>query len=195
MTQQHTSLTASAAAFAARAHDGQFRTGTKFPYSTHPLGVGQLLREYYPSKPELEAAGYLHDVVEDTKYTYMDIRDRFGDRVALLVDGVTSRSPDWRGGPNKDITWSIEDRMKDPDVARLKSADVLDNVRDTIRGLEKGHDVWSRFRAGTRKAEYWRKISNVADSVIAGEPLSADLRAAVTMVESLRDPQPIEKLP
>lgn len=193
MTLQHTSLAAAAQTFAERAHEGQKRTGTQFPYMTHPTGVGHLLRQYYPNKPELEAAGYLHDTIEDVEWvTFMVLVERFGTRVAVLVDGVTSRPPSWRGGPDGTLRWSIEDRMKDPDVARLKAADVLDNVRDTIRGLEKGHDVWSRFRAGRRKAKYWRKISDVADSIIPGEPLAADLRAAVTMVEGM--PGPILKV-
>lgn len=188
MTQQrqHDTLVAEAHTFAERAHEGQKRTGTQFPYMTHPTGVGHLLRQYYPNKPELEAAGYLHDTIEDVEsITYQILVARFGLRVANLVDGVTSRPPNWRGGPLGTITWSIEDRMKDPDVARLKAADVLDNVRDSIRGLEKGHDVWSRFRAGRRKSEYWRKISRRADEVIKGEPLAADLRAAVAKVDML----------
>lgn len=174
---QHSTLAAAAAAFATRAHEGQKRTGTQFPYVTHPLGVGHLLRQYYPEKPELEAAGYLHDVVEDTKVRPHEIERRFGTRVAILVDAVTSR---------RDDEHRVAVRMSlDPDVARLKAADVLDNVRDSIRGLEKGHDVWSRFRAGRGKLQYWQMLSGVASVAIVGEPLAADLRAAVERVAEL----------
>lgn len=182
-TPQYSTLPASASAFAARAHEGQLRTGTRFPYLVHPLGVGHILREHYPNNPLLEAAGYLHDTIEDVKWvTYMTLVEKFGERVAWLVDSVTRRPPNWRGGPDGSVTWSLEERMRDPDVARLKAADVLDNVRDSIRGLQKGHDVWSRFHAGRRKADYWWTVSDVVGTVIPGEPLAADLRTAILFV-------------
>lgn len=182
--RQNDTLAARAATFALRAHDGQYRKGTKFPYASHPIGVGHLLRDYYPHNEDLEVAGYLHDVIEDTEYTYMDLFERFGERVAWLVDCVTHRPPGWRGGINKDITWSLEDRMKDPDVARLKAADVMDNVRDTIRGLQKGHDVWSRFRSGERKSTYWQNLSTIVSDRLPGEPIASDLQYTVEMVKT-----------
>lgn len=58
------------------------------PYMIHPLSVAVILAEI---RTDLEsiAAGLLHDVVEDTHCTREDIITRFGDEVALLVDGVT----------------------------------------------------------------------------------------------------------
>lgn len=184
MTRQHDTLVAAAHTFAERAHEGQKRTGTQFPYITHPTGVGHILRQRYPANPELEAAGYLHDTMEDVEWvTYLVLVERFGERVAWLVDSVTHRPASWRGGPDKSVKWDLKERMTDPDVSRLKSADVLDNVRDSIRGIEKGHDVWSRFRAGRKKVVYWRSIAETAAIVIPGEPLVADLMAAIRTAE------------
>lgn len=154
---QHFTHAGAAASFAVRAHDGQVRTGTQFPYAVHPLGVGHILSELYPDNDELEAAGYLHDVVEDTDVTIEDIEDRFGPDIAILVAGVT------RTGPH----WHLDPYLANGDVVRLKVADVLDNVLDTIRGLHKGHDVWSRFRKGRAKVNYWKSIFEIAVDTLA----------------------------
>ena len=75
--------------FAINAHMGQIRKSEPDkPMIMHPIGVGMLLEEYgYDEK--IVAAGYLHDVVEDTKYTIFDIKKEFGDEVANLVMGAT----------------------------------------------------------------------------------------------------------
>ena len=72
---------------AVKAHGDQRRKSGE-PYIIHPLWVAIILADLEMDK-ETIAAGMLHDVVEDTKFTEEDIRREFGDEVALLVDGVT----------------------------------------------------------------------------------------------------------
>jgi len=73
--------------FAAKAHEGQFRSSGQ-PYIIHPLAVSFILLELGMDTDTICAA-MLHDVVEDTNTTLNDIQKRFGQDVAMLVDGVT----------------------------------------------------------------------------------------------------------
>jgi guanosine-3',5'-bis(diphosphate) 3'-pyrophosphohydrolase len=69
------------------AHSGQYRQSGE-PYITHPLAVAKLLAEWHLDAQALMAA-LLHDVVEDTGTTKVEISRKFGKAVAELVDGVS----------------------------------------------------------------------------------------------------------
>jgi GTP pyrophosphokinase len=73
--------------FAEQAHSGQ-RRASEEPYITHCVAVAAILAEMRVP-PAVVIAGLLHDIVEDTNRTQVDIRREFGDEVAHLVDGVT----------------------------------------------------------------------------------------------------------
>src|SRR5437667_4242260 len=70
--------------------DGQTRASGD-PYLVHPLEVACVLAEM-KMDPAAIAAGMLHDSVEDTSVTIVDIRKEFGEQVAHIVEGVTKIS-------------------------------------------------------------------------------------------------------
>ena len=76
--------------FAAMAHAPQKRK-TGEPYILHPIAVATIVAEELMMEANVVMAAFLHDVVEDTPYTIEDIRERFGDDVAFLVDVVTKK--------------------------------------------------------------------------------------------------------
>jgi RelA/SpoT family (p)ppGpp synthetase len=73
--------------YAVLAHDGQSRASGE-PYVVHSVEVARMLAELGLDYHTV-AAGFLHDVVEDTDWTINDVRQRFDEEVAKLVDGVT----------------------------------------------------------------------------------------------------------
>ena len=73
--------------FGAKAHAGQ-RRKTGEAYITHPVAVAQELADMRLDAQAITAA-ILHDTVEDTSASLSDISERFGEEVALLVDGVS----------------------------------------------------------------------------------------------------------
>jgi GTP pyrophosphokinase len=77
----------SAYRFSAEAHEGQFRK-TGEPYVSHPVEVAKILTEWHLDSQALTAA-LLHDVMEDTEVTKVELTERFGRMVADLVDGVS----------------------------------------------------------------------------------------------------------
>ena len=76
--------------FSLKHHTGQSRASGE-PYLVHPLQVALVLADMVLD-PVAVAAGLLHDSVEDTSVTIVDIRKEFGEQVAHLVEGVTKIS-------------------------------------------------------------------------------------------------------
>jgi len=74
-------------AFSEHAHAGQFRKSGE-PYITHPLAVASILSQWRIDAQGL-AAALLHDVMEDTSVTKIEIESSFGKPVADMVDGVS----------------------------------------------------------------------------------------------------------
>lgn len=74
--------------FATAFHEGQKRKYTGEPYIAHPAAVAAILRAH-PRTPEMLAAAWLHDVVEDTSATLFDVRSKFGGLVAMYVEALT----------------------------------------------------------------------------------------------------------
>lgn len=87
LNDEHAVFVKKAYEFARHAHREQYRKSGE-PYIIHPIQVAGILADL-EMDPSTVAAGFLHDVVEDTDVSLADIKNAFNEEVAMLVDGVT----------------------------------------------------------------------------------------------------------
>ncbi len=118
--------------FALSRHHGQLRKSGE-PFVFHPLEVARILADEGLS-PETVIAGICHDLLEDTGCDQSELRDRFGDDVALIVEGVTKinrAAPRGSVQRRKSATYRklILAAADDARVLVVKLADRLHNVR------------------------------------------------------------------
>src|SRR5246127_4936599 len=117
--------------FSQKNHAGQHRASGE-PYLVHPLEVALVLAEMKMDSVAV-AAGLLHDSVEDTSVTIVDIRKEFGEQVAHIVEGVTkigqidfsSREEQQAENLRKMMLAMVDDIR----VVLIKLADRLHNMR------------------------------------------------------------------
>ncbi|GAA2387594.1 GTP pyrophosphokinase [Nonomuraea africana] len=105
------------------------------PYITHPLAVATILAEL-GTDDETLCAALLHDTVEDTAYSLDELRADFGDKIALLVDGVTKLDKVKFGdaAQAETVRKMVVAMSRDIRVLVIKLADRLHNMR-TMRYL------------------------------------------------------------
>jgi (p)ppGpp synthase/HD superfamily hydrolase len=118
-----------ALAFAEQAHASidQRRKHTGEPYIVHPMAVAELVRSV-PHTPEMIAAAYLHDVVEDTPVTINQIETEFGKKVADLVGWLTDVSTPEDGNRQTRKMLDLQHASQAPAEAKtIKIADLIDN--------------------------------------------------------------------
>ena len=140
--------------FATKAHEGQFRKGTKCPYIVHPLEVGKIVSTMTDDE-EVISAAILHDTIEDCEGVTKDVlEEEFGKHVADLVAQESE---------NKTKTW-IERKgetvchMKDAprEVKMIALADKLSNLRDIDRDyIQMGEELWNKFHMKKKKMIGW----------------------------------------
>ncbi len=117
--------------FAASAHEGQARKSGE-PFVKHPIEVCLILAELHLDTATLKAA-LLHDVVEDSTHGLTEVRERFGDEVAELVDGVTKLGridfETLSEAQSESLRKMLIAMAKDIRVILIKLADRLHNMR------------------------------------------------------------------
>ncbi len=118
-------------AFTVLQHEGQKRASGE-PYIIHPLEVAQVLAELKMDSTAI-AAGLLHDAVEDTDVTSVEIAKRFGDQVAHIVEGVTKldkiKFANREEHQAENIRKMLLAMVTDVRVVIIKLADRLHNMR------------------------------------------------------------------
>lgn len=153
--------------FAINAHRGQVRKSEPDkPMIFHPINVGHILKEYGYDE-NVVASGFLHDVVEDTKYTFDDIKRVFGDDIVSLVYGASE--------PDKSLEW--EDRKKHT-IESIKEMDLRHKAvicADKISNLEDLNNIFgktgkvdfSAFKRGFYDQQWY--YTSVYEALVEGE--------------------------
>ncbi|MDY5987049.1 HD domain-containing protein [Sporofaciens sp. SGI.106] len=158
--------------FAVEVHKGMVRKGERSPYILHPMEVASIASTMTKDK-EIMAAAALHDVVEDAGVLLDVLKERFGDRVAELVE---SESEDKRNDRPPEDTWQLRKQeslnvlkeSKDMGVKILWLSDKLANMRSFYRNyLKNGNALWKDFnQKDPRKQEwYYRSVSEAVSEL------------------------------
>jgi (p)ppGpp synthase/HD superfamily hydrolase len=173
--------------YAARVHAGQKRKGTA-PYIAHLMGTAALTLEYGGDEDQAIAA-LLHDAPEDQggRERLNDIREKFGEHVALIVEGCTDsweqpKRP-WRERKENYIR-HLPDAH--PDVLLVSCADKLYNTRAIIKDFRlHGDALWQRFN-GKKDGTLWY-YRTLADLFlkISSMPIAQEFGRAVEELEGL----------
>jgi uracil-DNA glycosylase len=182
-----------AVAYARTIHADQVRKGTRIPYVAHLLSVAALVIEDGATDEDLVIGALLHDAAEDCggRPRLEDVRSRFGDAVAAVVEGCTDTfedpKPPWR--PRKEayiehLRGAIARR--EPFVA-VSLADKLHNARAILADLrELGPAMFQRFTAG-RDDQLWYYRSLV--EAFRGHPsrMADELERVVAQIGTLAE--------
>ena len=124
-------LVSAAFELAESCHRGQMRKSGD-PYLVHPLRVARMLAGLGLDAPSV-VAGILHDTVEDSELTVLELTERFGREVAMLVDGVTKlgKVPYMSRRENQAVSFRklLVAMSRDIRVLLVKLCDRVDNMR------------------------------------------------------------------
>jgi (p)ppGpp synthase/HD superfamily hydrolase len=178
--------------YAAILHSGQLRKGTATPYISHLLMVTGIALEHGADEDEAIAA-LLHDAVEDAggKPRLADIRRRFGEPVATIVDGCTDADvipkPEWSERKRQYVAHVRQEQ--NPSVLLVSASDKLANMRSILGDYhEIGEALWGRFNGG-REGTFWyyRTMANVfiENEQMPSASLAKELACAVSDLETL----------
>jgi guanosine-3',5'-bis(diphosphate) 3'-pyrophosphohydrolase len=124
-------------ATAAHAAVGQLRKYTHEPYIVHPAEVVSILKTR-PHDPEMVAAAWLHDVVEDTGVSIEVIRAEFGSKVSDLVGWLTDVSrPEQGNRATRKAIDRAHTAAAPAEAQTIKLCDLISNTRSIVEHDEK----------------------------------------------------------
>lgn len=132
--------------YAINCHRGQLDDDGRDYFTAHCLVVGKTL-EAIGCNPEVVAAGYCHDVLENTKVTYKELRGKLGETVANLVLEVTHE------GTDDNIGYYFP-RLKSREAILIKFADRLSNLSRMSSWDKKRQEHY------LKKSRFWKTSPN-----------------------------------
>jgi (p)ppGpp synthase/HD superfamily hydrolase len=173
--------------WAATLHRSQERKANATPYVAHLLAVAGLVLEHGGDEDEAIAA-LLHDAIEDQggHATRLQIAERFGPRVAAIVEGATESdlqpTPPWRARKEAHLASLAQ---ADRSVQLVAAADKLHNARSLIADYGRlGEAIWSHFRGG-KTGTLWYYRAAAAALPNAPAELLAELESTIARLERL----------
>ena len=125
---------------AAHAAVGQTRRYTNDAYIVHPYNVALIVADTVNATPEMVAAAFLHDVVEDTKITHTDIHISFGADVSTFVRYLTDNKVVGGNRASRKALDRARLAAAPPAVQTIKYADLIHNA-ESIFAYDKGFAV------------------------------------------------------
>ena len=150
-------------------HQEQLRKGdVPLPYATHLMSVMMIVRDYTNDEDTLVAA-LLHDTLEDTDYTYEELVDDFGEKVAEIVRAVSepqSTALDRMPWIEVKKTYAKQLRKGPKEAVLVAAADKIHNFRSVIDEYYDNHNGFLRD-FGTNldnKLEAYQNIANAINS-------------------------------
>ena len=138
-----------AIAFARISHKGQMYGD--FPYTYHLKKVSDTLLKFSVLDPQMHAAAWLHDVVEDTEVEIDEVEMIFGKRVADIVYKVTNESGRNRAERHKKTYHKIKSCNY---ALQLKLADRIANTEESIRTKSSLLQMYKKEYEGFRNVLY-----------------------------------------
>jgi len=172
--------------YASNLHAKQKRKGKGVPYISHLMGVAAIVLEQGGTENQAIGA-LLHDAVEDQDVTVEEIRERFNDEVAEIVEGCTdsdtSPKPPWRERKEKYIAHLSG---AGPSVWLVAAADKLYNARTILEEYRNvGESLWERF-TGRKDGTLWyyRTLAKTFREIYPS-PLTDELGRVVSELEQL----------
>ncbi|QCO57129.1 bifunctional (p)ppGpp synthetase/guanosine-3',5'-bis(diphosphate) 3'-pyrophosphohydrolase (plasmid) [Pseudorhodobacter turbinis] len=184
-------------AYGLRVHDGQFRHSGE-PYFSHPVAVAAILTEQRLDDATIITA-LLHDTIEDTKATYSDVAELFGEEVAELVDGVTKLTnlqlSSTQSKQAENFRKLFMAMSKDLRVILVKLADRLHNMR-TIKSMrpdkqaQKARETMEIFAplAGRMGMQWMREeLEDLGFRVLNPEARNSIIRRFITLQREAGD--------
>ena len=176
--------------FATERHAGQLRKGTALPYILHPLETLQILSEMQADM-DLQIAGVLHDVLEDTNTTLEELISLFGEDVASLVNHHSEdKSRSWA---ERKTTAVLAVKQADERIKMLILADKLSNLRAISRDYAAlGDALWERFNAPKEKQAWY--YNGILDALSDLQQYTETAQAYRELTEHYKDAFVIYKI-
>jgi (p)ppGpp synthase/HD superfamily hydrolase len=175
-------LTQRALKFAAERHHGQRREADDAEFILHPLEVAQLLRgRGYPDA--VVAAGVLHDSLESTDATPLELEQRFGPEVARLVAAVTEPSS---GGTYAERKARLRESIQRAgnDAAVVYAADKVAKARELRITLARDWAAATSSETADKLDHYWASLG-MLERVLGDDPFVSQLRFELEALATL----------